>query len=182
VGAAWHFPGTAALIGVGCGVVSPAIASGHKEQCGATARCLSRLCGPSRLRLDAARHAGQRGADIFALRRRALDRDEGQPQSDGLADRLGRGLAGALGLGLSWPIWRKARSMIALRRSRSGRRLAPQSIPFASRVRCLVALGACRRRTALGPELLAAGPATTDPTPLKRRTRAEIREPTRSRR
>src|SRR5215217_9235869 len=29
---------------------------------------------------------------------------------------------------------------------------APQSIPFASRVRCLVALGAGRRRTALGPE------------------------------
>ncbi len=29
---------------------------------------------------------------------------------------------------------------------------APQSIPFASRVRCLVALSACRRRTALGPE------------------------------
>jgi hypothetical protein len=37
---------------------------------------------------------------------------------------------------------------------------APQSIPFASRVRCLVALGACRRRTALGPGLLAAGPAS----------------------
>src|SRR5829696_3847125 len=37
---------------------------------------------------------------------------------------------------------------------------APQSIPFASRVRCLVALSACRRRTALGPELLAAGPAS----------------------
>ena len=37
---------------------------------------------------------------------------------------------------------------------------APQSIPFASRVRYLVALGACRRRTALGPRLLAAGPAS----------------------
>ena len=37
---------------------------------------------------------------------------------------------------------------------------APQSIPFASRVRCLVAPGACRRRTALGPGLLAAGPAS----------------------
>src|SRR5919109_3930935 len=39
-------------------------------------------------------------------------------------------------------------------------RPAPQSIPFASRVRYLVALGACRRRTALGPGLLAAGPAS----------------------
>src|SRR5215218_2370813 len=38
---------------------------------------------------------------------------------------------------------------------------APRSIPFASRVRCLVALGACRRRTALGPGLLAAGPASS---------------------
>src|SRR5215213_2657977 len=37
---------------------------------------------------------------------------------------------------------------------------APRSIPFASRVRCLVALGACRRRTALGPGLLAAGPVS----------------------
>jgi hypothetical protein len=37
---------------------------------------------------------------------------------------------------------------------------APQSIPFASRVRCLVALGACRRGTALRPGLLAAGPAS----------------------
>jgi hypothetical protein len=37
---------------------------------------------------------------------------------------------------------------------------APRSIPFASRVRCLVALGACRRRTALGPGLLAAGRAS----------------------
>src|SRR5215218_10384690 len=37
---------------------------------------------------------------------------------------------------------------------------APRSIPFASRVRCLVALGACWRRTALGPGLLAAGPAS----------------------
>jgi hypothetical protein len=52
------------------------------------------------------------------------------------------------------------------------RALAPQSIPFASRVRCLVALGACRRRTALGPGLLAAGPASTEPTPLKRLARA----------
>jgi hypothetical protein len=31
---------------------------------------------------------------------------------------------------------------------------APQSIPFASRVRCLVALGACRRRTALGARIV----------------------------
>src|SRR5687767_12758216 len=37
---------------------------------------------------------------------------------------------------------------------------APQSIPFASRVRCLVALGAGRRGTALGPGLLAVGPAS----------------------
>jgi hypothetical protein len=37
---------------------------------------------------------------------------------------------------------------------------APRSIPFASRVHCLVALGACWRRTALGPGLLAAGPAS----------------------
>lgn len=44
--------------------------------------------------------------------------------------------------------------------SGSDTRPAPQSIPFASRVRCLVALGACRRRTALGPGLLAAGPAS----------------------
>jgi hypothetical protein len=40
-------------------------------------------------------------------------------------------------------------------------RPAPQSIPFASRVRCLAAQSACRRRTALGPRLLAAGPAST---------------------
>ena len=51
------------------------------------------------------------------------------------------------------------------------RPLAPQSIPFASRVRCLVALGACRRGTALGRGLLAAGPASADPTPQSRRAR-----------
>jgi EAL domain-containing protein (putative c-di-GMP-specific phosphodiesterase class I) len=44
--------------------------------------------------------------------------------------------------------------------ARSSTGPAPQSIPFASRVRCLVAPGTCRRRTALGPELLAAGPAS----------------------
>ena len=39
-------------------------------------------------------------------------------------------------------------------------RTGPAVIPFASRVRYLAALGACRRRTALGPRLLAAGPAS----------------------
>jgi hypothetical protein len=42
----------------------------------------------------------------------------------------------------------------------------PAVDPFASRVRCLGALGAGWRSTALGPGLLAAGPASTDPTPL----------------
>jgi hypothetical protein len=37
---------------------------------------------------------------------------------------------------------------------------APQSIPFASRVRCLVALRAYRRKTALRLGVLAAGPAS----------------------
>ena len=56
----------------------------------------------------------------------------------------------------------------------SRRTLAPQSIPFAARVRCLGALGAVRRRTALRPELLAAGPASTHPTPQKQPARAGI--------
>ena len=51
-----------------------------------------------------------------------------------------------------------ARGRRSTRASRTGP--APRSIPFASRVRCLVALGACWRRTALGPGLLAAGPAS----------------------
>ena len=52
------------------------------------------------------------------------------------------------------------------------RTLAPQSIPFASRVRCPRARWrAGRRSTALGPGLLAAGPASAHPTPLKRRRR-----------
>src|SRR5688572_20333626 len=41
---------------------------------------------------------------------------------------------------------------------------APQSIPFASRVRCLVALGAGRRRTALGPESWPQGQPRLHPT------------------
>src|SRR3954468_7547729 len=41
-----------------------------------------------------------------------------------------------------------------------GRHRRPESKQQASRVRCLVALGAYRRRTALRPELLAAGPAS----------------------
>jgi hypothetical protein len=49
---------------------------------------------------------------------------------------------------------------------------APQSIPFASRVRYLGALGARRRRTALGPRLLAAGPASTPSCSQSSRTRA----------
>jgi hypothetical protein len=40
---------------------------------------------------------------------------------------------------------------------------APQSIPFASRVRCLVALGAGRRRTALGPGPWPQGQPRTPP-------------------
>ena len=52
------------------------------------------------------------------------------------------------------------------------RTLAPLSIPFASRVRCLGALGAFRRTTALRPELLAAEPASTDPTPPKQPAQA----------
>jgi hypothetical protein len=38
---------------------------------------------------------------------------------------------------------------------------APRSILYAARVRCLVALNAYRRRTALGPGMLAAGPASS---------------------
>ncbi len=57
--------------------------------------------------------------------------------------------------------------------TRLPRTLAPQSIPFASRVRCLGALGAGWRSTALGPGLLAAGPASTDPTPLNRRAEGD---------
>src|SRR3954466_89819 len=41
---------------------------------------------------------------------------------------------------------------------------APQSIPFASRVRCLVALSAGRRRTALGPESWPQGQPRLHPT------------------
>jgi hypothetical protein len=52
----------------------------------------------------------------------------------------------------------RARGRHSTTASRTGP--APRSIPFASRVRCLAALGACRRRTALGPGLLAAGPAS----------------------
>ena len=40
---------------------------------------------------------------------------------------------------------------------------APQSIPFASRVRCLVAVAARRRRTALGPGFWPQGQPHTGP-------------------
>jgi hypothetical protein len=58
---------------------------------------------------------------------------------------------------------RRVRPPVPLRRrlSRSDTGPAPQSIPFASRVCCLVALGARRRTTALRPGLLAAGPASS---------------------
>ena len=61
---------------------------------------------------------------------------------------------------LSCPLSRARPVLLAAKLLRSYTGPAPQSIPFASRVRCLVALGACRRRTALGPGLLAAGPAS----------------------
>jgi hypothetical protein len=55
---------------------------------------------------------------------------------------------------------RRICGIVLLVAARSSTGPAPQSIPFASRVRCLVALGACRRGAALGPGLLAAGPAS----------------------
>ena len=68
------------------------------------------------------------------------------------------------------------------RRKSLSRTLAPRSTPFASRVRCLGALGAGWRSTALGPGFLAAGPASTDPTPLKTASASVIRGRTGSRR
>jgi hypothetical protein len=53
-----------------------------------------------RLRAKAAQHVSERSADVLPLGSRALDSHEREPQGDGLADQLRRGLAGALGLGL----------------------------------------------------------------------------------
>ena len=61
---------------------------------------------------------------------------------------------------LACPLSRARAVLLAAQLLRTETGPAPRSIPFASRVRCLVALGACRRRTALGPGLLAAGPAS----------------------
>ena len=61
---------------------------------------------------------------------------------------------------LCCPLSRARAVLLAAKLLRSNTGPAPQSIPFASRVRRLVALGAYRRRTALRPELLAAGPAS----------------------
>jgi hypothetical protein len=61
---------------------------------------------------------------------------------------------------LSCALNRGRAMLLACVAARSDTRPAPQSIPFALRVRCLVAPGACRRSTALRPGLLAAGPAS----------------------
>jgi hypothetical protein len=61
---------------------------------------------------------------------------------------------------------RQGRPPFPSRRSRSRVQLAPPSIPFASRVRCLAALVACRRTTALGLRSLAGRPVERTLLPL----------------
>jgi hypothetical protein len=92
-----------------------------------------------------------RGASM-ATRRERLRRSSTTPsQAHGWCSRAG-------GTSSAARAPRRSRTRLPERKPETGP--APQSIPFASRVRCLVALGAYRRRTALGPGLLAAGPAS----------------------